>query len=306
MTESTPIFEIHISTKNRKDDLLQTLSSLEILLERDDVTCVVFDDGSTDGTSEAVKNRFPKIILKRNDLSKGYMFCRNAMLDQSNAQFAISLDDDANFVSADPLENISAYFENNDKCGLVAFRIFWGKSLPCSIGTDEKPLQVNSYVGCGHAWRVSAWREIPSYPEWFEFYGEENFASQQLFKKGYEVHYVPQVLVQHRVEILERRKQKDYAVRLRRSLRSGWYSYFLFLPWRKIPRKMAYSTWSQLKFKVLKGDFRALKALVQAKLDLLASTSKIFGNANRMSSSEYERWVKIPEARIYWKPKNKL
>jgi hypothetical protein len=36
---------------------------------------------------------------------------------------------------------------------------------------------VKSFVGCGHAWRMKAWHEIPNYPEWFEFYGEENYAS---------------------------------------------------------------------------------------------------------------------------------
>lgn len=299
----TPTFEIHISTKNRRDELLKTLSGISGWLERGDTSCVVFDDGSTDGTFESVQTKFPAITLRRNEQSKGYLYCRNAMLNQTQATFAISLDDDANFASPNPLETIGAHFASHPDCGLIACRIFWGKQLPDDDTHDEVPYQVNSYVGCGHAWRVSAWRQIPSYPEWFEFYGEENFASFQLFKKGFAVHYVPDVFVHHRVEILERRAQKDYTIRLRRSLRSGWYLYFLFLPKNKIAHKMAYSVWNQLRLKVFKGDFKALQALLQAAFDFVTSAQKIRANTNRLTAQEHQKWVKIPEARIYWKPK---
>lgn len=300
----SPVFEVHISTKNRKSDLLTTLTAIAPLLAREDTSCVVYDDGSTDGTFEAVSNEFPKVHLKRNEQSKGYMFCRNAMLDQTHAEFAISLDDDAHFLSQEPFDAIRKYFNAHALCGVIAFRIFWGKDAPVSQAHDESPMQVNSYVGCGHAWRVSAWREIPSYPEWFEFYGEENFASLELFKKEFEVHYVPQILVQHRVDLRSRKKHNDYSLRLRRSLRSGWYSYFLFLPLRKIPAKITYSIWSQLRLKVFTGDLGALKALVGALSDLVRSSVNISKNANRMTPAEYDRWTKIPEARIYWKPKS--
>jgi hypothetical protein len=42
---------------------------------------------------------------------------------------------------------------------------------------------LQSFVGCGHVWRMDAWRTIENYPEWFYFYGEEDFASYLLFKK---------------------------------------------------------------------------------------------------------------------------
>ena len=41
---------ILISTKNRKSDLAITLQKIKKLCNRNDVVCVVFDDGSTDGT----------------------------------------------------------------------------------------------------------------------------------------------------------------------------------------------------------------------------------------------------------------
>ncbi|WP_291122460.1 glycosyltransferase family 2 protein, partial [Flavobacterium sp. UBA6046] len=62
MTEAS--FSILITTKNRKNDLAFTLNKINYLLKDNNVECVVFDDGSTDGTFEYVKQNFPNIKLQ--------------------------------------------------------------------------------------------------------------------------------------------------------------------------------------------------------------------------------------------------
>ena len=302
MTKTT--FSILITTKNRLTDLAFTLGKINYLLQKDTVECVVFDDGSTDGTFEYVKQNFPNIQLQRNAVSKGYIFCRNKMLNETKATYAISLDDDAHFVTQNPLESIEKYFEENTHCGLIALRIFWGLEEPVSTMFTEKAQQVQGFVGCAHVWRMKAWRDIPNYPEWFVFYGEENFASYQLFQKNWEVHFLPQVLVNHRVDVKLGKNDADYTLRLRRSLRSGWYLFFLFYPVKTIPRKMAYSIWIQLKLKVFKGDFKALQAIVLALLDLVWNVPRIVKNSNRLTQQEYDSYNRLPETKIYWRPEN--
>lgn len=297
-------FSILITTKNRLTDLAFTLDSIKYLLDRNDVTCVVFDDGSTDGTYEYVKQHFPSIQLHSNAVSKGYIFCRNTMLNETKATYAISLDDDAHFLTENPLESIRNYFEEHLNCGLLALRIFWGLDEPISTWTTEKSQRVQGFVGCAHVWRMAAWREISNYPEWFVFYGEENFASYQLFKNHLEVHYLPEVLVHHRVNLQLRKGQADYSVRLRRSLRSGWYLFFLFYPIRLIPRKMGYSLWMQFKNKVFRGDFKALRAIGLALFDLVWNSPRIVKNSNRLTSQEYDVYHQLPETKLYWQPEN--
>jgi glycosyltransferase involved in cell wall biosynthesis len=58
-------FSIVISTKNRCKDLLLALHKIKNLFSAY-VNCVVFDDGSTDGTFEKIKINFPEIVLPRN------------------------------------------------------------------------------------------------------------------------------------------------------------------------------------------------------------------------------------------------
>lgn len=304
MSETT--FSILITTKNRKNDLAFTLEKIKHLLDGSDVVCIICDDGSTDGTASFLKENYPNIKLIQNPKSQGLIYSRNRLLNLTTTEFAISLDDDAHFVTENPLESIKAHFDENANCGLIALRIFWGLEEPTSNMSSEKSQRVQGFVGCGHVWRMKAWHDIPNYPAWFVFYGEEEFASYQLFKKRWEIHYLPEVLVHHRVDIKARKNNADYVIRLRRSLRAGWYLFFLFYPMKTIPRKMVYSIWMQFKLKVFKGDFRSLQAIMLAMMDLVWSIPKIIKNVNRLSSREYDAYNKLPKTKIYWHPENNL
>lgn len=298
------VFSIQISTKNRLHELKDTLLSISNLINDKEVECIVFDDGSTDGTFDFIKGNYPEIKLYKNEISKGYIYCRNFMLNNTDALYVISLDDDANFVSTNVLQIIKEYFQQNITVGVIAARIFWGKKLPQNCTNIEKLVRVQSYVGCGHIWNVKAWKSIPNYPEWFVFYGEEEFASYQLFKKNWEIHYVPEIFVQHRVEVKERKKNKDYQLRLRRSLRSGWYLYFIFFPFVLIPKRILYSMVMQFKLKVIKGDIRAFFAILQALFDVIINFNLIIKSRNGFTLTEFEQYNKIEKARIFWKPEN--
>lgn len=299
-----PNFEVHITTKNRKDDLVFTLNSLKKHLENG-LSIKIIDDASNDGTFEAVQTLFPKINLQRNSISKGLIYNRNLMLNNCQTQYAISLDDDANFLTENVFENIENYFQKNPKSAVLGFRVYWSEEPPKKVETSDTPQKVKGYVGCGHVWRIASWKSIPNYPDWFVFYGEEEFASYQLFKNNLEIHYLPSVLVHHRVDIKARKTNtKDYTNRLRHSLRSGWFLMLMFYPLSKIPRLFAYSIFIQLKNKVFKGDLRALKALTLALFDLLQNLSNINKTKNRLSNSEFDDYKKLPNTKLYWKPNN--
>ncbi|WP_284651828.1 glycosyltransferase family 2 protein [Flavobacterium terrisoli] len=302
MSLQNPKVSVLISTKNRCEDLLFSLGKVMPLLN-ENVSCLVFDDGSTDGTCEKVRQQFPQITLHRNETSKGYMYCRNRMLNETEADYAISLDDDAHFLTQNPTEIITRFFSENPNCGLIAARIFWSKTPPDNQQSDDVTQKVKSFIGCGHVWRMKAWREIPNYPEWFEFYGEENFASFQLFKTKWEVQYVPDILVQHRVDLKERANDNSaFAFRYRRAIRADWYTYFLFFPLSVIPKKLAYSLWMQGKTKIFRGNFKVIPPLFLAIIDLFLAMPKLIKHRNALTSEEYAAYGKLNEAKIYWKP----
>ncbi len=301
---TNPNYSILITTKNRIQDLLFTLNSISVLLDRKDVECIICDDGSTDGTSELIKTNFPKIILLKNKTSKGLIYSRNLLLEKTTAKYAISLDDDAHFLSDNPLEEIENFFMKNSNCGVVSFRIFWSKNNPTSIHTKENPFRVLAFVGCGHAWKMEAWKSIPNYPDWFKFYGEEDYAAYQLFKKNIQIYYLPSVLVNHRVDLKARKFNSDYQLRQRRSFRSSWYLYFLFYPFSVIPQKLLYTLWIQIKNKTLKGDFKATMGICQAIFDVVLNFPKLLKQNNRLTVNEYLAISKLPQSKIYWMPED--
>ena len=297
-------FSIFITTKNRKNDLVFSLNKLSEILQKPNVNCFIFDDGSDDETFIEVKEKFSNVEISRNENSKGYIHCRNKMLNEADTDFAISLDDDAHFISHNSIETIENHFSNNPKCGLIAFRIFWSLEETNCITTNDTTHQVKSFVGCGHAWRTKAWKSIPNYPEWFQFYGEENFASLQLFKKGWEIHYLPQILVHHRVNLISRKRNADYQLRQRRSIRAGWYLYFMFYPLHVIPRKLSYTFWMQLKNKTFKGDWKATFGIFQALFDVLINLPKLIKQSNRLTTKEFLEYSKLRAVKLYWKPED--
>ncbi len=295
-------FSILITTKNRLEDLKFTLQKINHMVENENVECIICDDGSIDKTSEFIVGNYPKIQLINNPKSKGLIYSRNRLLNLTSADYAISLDDDAHFITENPLKIIEQHFVNNQNCGVIACRIFWGKELPKNIESNEEVERIQGFVGCAHVWNLKAWRRISNYPEWFEFYGEEEFASFKLFKKRWEIHYVPQLFVQHRVVVKERKKERDYYWRLRRSLRSGWYLYLLFYPLKKVPKKFFYSLWMQFKLKVFKGDLKAGIAILLAILDLLINLPRICIKRSTLTSKEFTDYKKLTNPKIYWKP----
>lgn len=295
-------FSILITTKNRLQDLIFTLDKINYLIERQDVECIICDDGSTDGTFDFIKQHFPKIIVSRNEKTKGLIHNRNVLLNNCSGGYAISLDDDAHFESEKILEVIENHFKTNSKCGVIACRIFWGLEFPNNTVSNEEVIRTKGFVGCGHIWNMQAWREITNYPAWFVFYGEEEFAAFQLFKKAWEIHYVPQILVHHRVDIKSRKQQRDYQIRLRRSLRSGWYLYFLFYPWNQISKRFSYTLWIQIKRKIFKGDVKATFAILQALGDVIIHYPKLMKISNRLNKSEFNEFNELEETKIYWNP----
>lgn len=298
-------FSILITTKNRLEDLKVTLQKIAHLLEREDVECMIYDDASTDATVAFLKENYPNIQLFTNTISKGLIHNRNYLLNHCKGSFAISLDDDSNFMTENSLEIIENHFAHNEKCGVIACRVFWGKENPISINTNQIIERVSGFVGCGHVWNIQAWRAIPNYPEWYFFYGEEDFASLQLFKKGIEIHYVPEILVHHRVDVSARKNDKDYQVRRRRSLRAAWYNYFIFYPFSIIPKKMAYTIWQQIKNHTFKGNLRATLAMFQALFDVVVNIPNFMKYSNRLTKQQLEAYTNLSKAKIYWNPNEK-
>jgi GT2 family glycosyltransferase len=293
-----------MATKNRLENLKVTLAKSRFLIKNERIIFTILDDGSSDGTFDFIKETYPEINLIRNNKSRGIFYSRNRLFNNVTTKYAITIDDDVNFLQEFQVDEIKDYFDNHLDCSVMAFRIFWGEELPKSQNTAESACIVKSFGAGAHAIRMSSWKKISQLPVWFRFYGEEDFIALELLKIGQYVHYTPQFLVHHRVNLKKRKKDKDYLTRSRRSLRSGWYLYFLFYPLRHIPKKFIYSIWMQIRLKVFKGDLKALATIILALGDVALNSTRLIRERKPINPSIYKKYIKLPEAKLYWTPIN--
>jgi glycosyltransferase involved in cell wall biosynthesis len=94
VADPVPAVSVVVPTKNRRQLLLTTLAGI---LAQQDVDCdvVVVDDGSTDGTGEAIAALAdPRISVLRNPASQGVVAARNRGLAAARADWVGFCDDD--------------------------------------------------------------------------------------------------------------------------------------------------------------------------------------------------------------------
>lgn len=293
---------LQITTHNRLKELIETLRLLKDIIVDERVQTIICDDGSNDGTYDYLEANYPQFELFRNEKSIGLIGSRNRIMDATKTEFAISVDDDLNFLSPSPVDSIIEYFKKNENCGVISFGIHWGLEPPLTLNNNHATYIARNFAGGAHAFRIGAWNDIPNYPYWFRFYGEEEFASIHLFKKNWQIHYVPTILTHHRVELKSRKLNKDYIIRQMRSFRAGILLLLLFYPISVLPRLIAFAILNQLKNKFLKGDWKGSFGVFLAFFSIAYFIPKIIVNSDRFSLKEYKAFVKLKAATIYWIP----
>lgn len=295
-------FSLLISTRNRLSELKKTIRDIEQMVgSRAEI--LICDDHSTDGTYNYLKKNCPNFRIFRNSEQMGYLYTRNFLMSKVSTKYAMSLDDDAGLVSKNPLEKCKEYFDRNPYCGVLAFRIFWGTKMPSNIDFEETSIRVKGFVGCGHIWRMDAWKSIPNYPEWFKFYGEENFASFHLFKKDWDILYAPEILVQHRVDNIERKRDNDFYTRRKNGLKADWFNILLFYPSNNATRLISYSIFKQIHKAWNQRDLKALMILPKSIIEVLSNLKNIIRGRNQLTKDQFRRWKDLPNTKIYWSPK---
>ena len=293
---------ILITTYNRKKELVFTLNTLRDVISLEGI--YIWDDASTDGTFKYVKNQYPEINIFQNKSNKGLIANRNQLMKVATTEYIISLDDDANFVNPESLFDALNFMNDNMDCAVLAFRLFWGLKEPRITDTNEEKYRISNYVGCGHLFRMKAWKNyVEYYPEWYHFYGEEDYAAMKLFKGEQKVFYFPKVLVHHRVSLKNRKKSaEETSLRTQWALKAAWSNYLIFYPKQKAWFKIIYSIKEQLRLKFFKGDFDILMSIGKAGLALIQNRQHRQKLDLRFSNERLKAYLSLPQAPIFWKP----
>jgi GT2 family glycosyltransferase len=185
---------VGIVTRNRHRVLPKAIeSALRQRYPR--VQVAVLDDGSEDDTPQ-LRSRYPSVSWSRWEQSRGYLEARNYLMRESNADFYLSLDDDAWFINGDEISIAVQHMDANPRVAAAAFDIISPDRDKPSPRSEPRPTHL--FIGCGHILRTDAVRECGFYvPGPCQYGSEEIDLCIRLLDRNWEIHFLPGVNIWH-------------------------------------------------------------------------------------------------------------
>ena len=194
-----------VVTRNRRSQLLGTLHRLRE--ESGAVGLVVVDNGSTDGSAEAVAAEFPEVQLIRCSENLGAVG-RTVGVEAARTAYVAFADDDS-WWAPGALATAADHFVRSPRLGLLAARILVGPEErldPVCVAMARSPLPARTdlpgppvlgFIACGSVVRRSAYLQVGGFHRLLFFLGEESLLAQDLAAAGWGVAYVDAVVAHH-------------------------------------------------------------------------------------------------------------
>src|SRR6266540_4303850 len=154
-----------------------------------------------DGLLERELNQsFPEVRVLLSQTRVGPGGGRHRCLLSCNTPYAVSFDDDSYPVDADFFARVEQLFSQHPKAAIFGASI-WHRHEPTK-GRNKMLVRVPNYVGCGHAIRLAAYRQVRGYLPLPRAYGmEESDLSLQLFAAGWQIYASGELRVFHDTDL---------------------------------------------------------------------------------------------------------
>jgi GT2 family glycosyltransferase len=225
---------ILIVSKNRKEELLKTLTSIGLLIDKTKVEVLVFLDGCTDN-SDVLVNKLEWVRWFVSTKSIGASAARHQIYPLAEAEILIGLDDDAHPLNKDFVKLTEFLFQENSNVGILAFEEIKGVFVSDNDAIEhsekvKKQFLCSEFIGCGFAIRKSVYMAINGFPMWIDIYGEESCVSIEVLAKNYDILYTNQIKINHRVNREQRKLNNQNYFRFGKQLKNSTYYFLVYYP----------------------------------------------------------------------------
>jgi glycosyltransferase involved in cell wall biosynthesis len=176
-----------IVTRNRKDEVIRAIRSA--VEQEGSPEILVLDDGSTDGTPEAIEREFPEVRLVAFDRSEEVVVRRNRGFELASSPIVVAIDDDSEFSSPAVVAQTVADFDD-PRVGAVAvpcIDLVRDETVRQRAPADDGVFVTQQFFGAACALRREAFLEVGGYRPVLEHQAEEPDLCVRLLDAGYVV-----------------------------------------------------------------------------------------------------------------------
>ena len=188
-----------IPTYNRGSAVISVLDRIQVCQPKPSEIWVHVDVG--DGALERELNqRFPKVRVLTSPIRLGPGGGRHRCLLACNTPYAVSFDDDSYPVDSDFFAVVQQLFLEHPEVAIFGASI-WHRREPEKIRSKDL-VRLPSYIGCGYAIRLSAYRQVRGYlPRPIAYGMEESDLSLQLFAARWHIYETGELRVFHDTDL---------------------------------------------------------------------------------------------------------
>jgi GT2 family glycosyltransferase len=235
-----PRVAVVVITHERRPELLRSLERLLALPEQPHV--VVVDNGSTDGTSAAVRDRFPEVELVSSRRNLGAVG-RNVGVGRLDTPYVAFCDDDT-WWEPGSLTTAADALDAHPRLAVVTARILvepGGAEDPIVPELRDSPVRgapwlpgpaLGSFLAGASVLRRDAFLEVGGFSERLWLGGEEELMAGDLAAAGWELCYLDSLTVHHQAS-----RARDRHRRRRDGIRNTLWTTWLRRPVRPALRR---------------------------------------------------------------------
>ncbi len=197
------LFSVIIPTFNRKERLIECLQSLEAqTYPKENFEVIIVDDGSSDGTEEAIQkfkcdSKLSVVYLKQNNSGPGS--ARNLAASKARGDILAFTEDDV-LIDERWLENASNYFQDESLDGVEGNTTIHHSARPLRIMERRGHL---GFLPCNLFVRKTVFNVLGGYStEYFDeitnlYFREDADFGYRLIENGYTIVFADDVVVAH-------------------------------------------------------------------------------------------------------------
>jgi GT2 family glycosyltransferase len=227
-----------VISRNRRAEVLRSLAY------HDDPVILV-DNGSDDATADAVERLFPYVRVVRLGANLGAP-ARNIGVERATTPYVAFADDDS-WWAPGALAGAAAMLDEHPRVGLLAARILLGRDntedplcqlmaeSPLDAAGDAPGKAVLGFAACGAVVRREAFLAVGGFDPVVFFAGEEDRVAVDLAAAGWQLRYVPELVVHHHPSKV---RQTDTARRTRIT-RNALLTTVMRRPWPVVARQLS-------------------------------------------------------------------